>query len=184
MKHFLVFLINAHIILIATSKGDTRSDYSHKNLDLIPNTIPRSVTHLLLSHNRIRQIQQRNFGRLIHLTYLDISSNLINKLDKMAFKGMTELKILNISSNHLNSKYSFPEGVFQPLSASLLELDLRYNMMYLSYPGEAFEYLTSLRTLKLDCITGKVILFIDIMIAEMVKMRQISALILISLGRS
>ena len=155
-KHFLVFLINAHIMSIATSKGDTWIDYSHKNLDLIPNTIPRYVTHLLLSHNRIIQIQQRDLARLINLTYLDISNNLISKLDKMAFEGMAKLKILNISSNDLNSKYSFPEGVFQPLSASLVELDLRYNMMYLSYPGEVFEYLTSLRTLKLDCIPGKV----------------------------
>ena len=99
VKHFLVFLINAHIILIATSKGDTRSDYSHKNLDLIPNTIPRYVTHLLLSHNRIIQIQQRDLARLINLTYLDISNNLISKLDKIGLKGMTKLKILNISSN-------------------------------------------------------------------------------------
>ena len=94
LKHFLVFLINAHIILIATSKGDTWSDYSHKNLDLIPNTIPRYVTHLFLSHNRIIEIQQRDLARLINLTYLDISNNLISKLDKMAFKGMAKLKIL------------------------------------------------------------------------------------------
>ena len=73
----------------------------------------------------------------------------------MSFEGLTKLKVLNISSNLL-SDGSLPDGLFQPLSASLLELDLMNNLMYKKYPDEAIIDLISLRILKLDCVNGKV----------------------------
>ena len=73
----------------------------------------------------------------------------------MSFKGLTQLKVLNISSNRLSDDGSIPEGVFQPLSSSLLELDIRHNLIFKSYPEEGIKDLISLRILKLDCVYGK-----------------------------
>ena len=82
----------------------------------------------------------------------------------MAFKGLTQLKVLNMSSNLLSDGGSLPEGLFQPLSSSLLELDLRHNLMYKKYPDEAIKDLISLKILKLDCINGKVYVYVFLLI--------------------
>ena len=73
----------------------------------------------------------------------------------MSFKGLRHLKVLNISSNLLRGDGSIPAGLFQPLSSSLLELDLRHNSMDKKYPEEVIKDLIALRTLKLDCVNGK-----------------------------
>ena len=129
-------------------------NFSYKNLTSVPRTIPVFATQLILSHNLLTAIKYGDFNRMINLTYLDISNNRIKVLNKMSFKGLTQLKVLNISANNL-SDGSLPEGLFQPLSLSLLELDVRYNLVYKRYPDEAIKDLISLRILKLDCVNGK-----------------------------
>ena len=150
----VMFLVSACII---SSKENF--DFSNRNLTSVPRINPACVTHLVLSYNLLTAIKYGDFNRMINLTYLDISNNRINVLSKMSFKGLTQLKVLNISSNLLNDG-SLPEGIFQPLSSSLLELDLRHNLMYKKYPDKAIKDLISLRILKLDCVNGKVIYFL------------------------
>ena len=133
-------------------------DFSNRNLTSVPRINPACVTHLVLSHNLLTAKKYVDFNRMINLTFLDISNNRINVLNKMSFKGLSQLKVLNISSNLLNDD-SLPEGLFQPLSSSLLELDLRHNLMYKKYPDETIKDLISLRILKLDCVNGKVLFF-------------------------
>ena len=130
-------------------------DFSHKNLTSVSLIIPGFARNLSLSYNSLTEIKYGDFNRMIHLTYLDISNNRINKLNKMSFKGLRQLKILNISSNLMRDEDSLPKGLFQPLSLSLVELDLRHNLMYKKYPEEVIEDLTSLMILKLDCVNGK-----------------------------
>ena len=74
----------------------------------------------------------------------------------MSFKGLRHLKVLNISSNLLDDADSFPKGLFQPLSSSLVELDIRHNLIYKNYPDNVIKDLISLRILKLDCVNGKI----------------------------
>ena len=138
--------------IISTAK---RFDFSHKNLTSVLWIIPAFATHLSLSHNLLTEIKYGDFNRMINLTYLDISNNRINMFNKMSFKGLKQLKVLNISSNLLRNDGSLPGGLFQPLSLSLQELDLRHNLMYKIYPEEAIKDLISLRILKLDCVNGK-----------------------------
>ena len=137
---------------------EDKFNFSYKNLASVPRTIPAIATQLILSHNLLTGIKYGDFNRMINLTYLDISYNRINKFDKMSFKGLTQLQVLNISSNNLSDGSSLPEGLFKPLSLSLLELDLRHNLIYRRYPDNVIKDLISLRILKLDCVNGQFVI--------------------------
>ena len=150
----VMFLVSACVESSIISRKEN-FDFSNRNLTSVPQINPGFITHLVLSHNLLTAIKYGDFNRMVNLTYLDISNNRIKMLNKMSFKGLTQLKVLNISSNLLNDG-SLPEGLFQPLSSYLLELDLRHNLMYTKYPDEAIKDLISLRILKLDCVNGKV----------------------------
>ena len=150
----VMFLVSACVESSIISRKES-FDFSNRNLTSVPQINPGFITRLVLSHNLLTAIKYGDFNRIVNLTYLDISNNRIKMLNKMSFKGLTQLKVLNISSNLLNDG-SLPEGLFQPLSSYLLELDLRHNLMYKKYPDEAIKDLISLRILKFDCVNGKV----------------------------
>ena len=138
---------------IISGKGNL--DFSHRNLTSVPRINPVFITHLILSHNLLTTIKYGDFNRMVNLTYLDISNNKVKVLYKMSFKGLTQLKVLNMSSNLLSDNGSLPEGLFQPLSSSLLELDIRHNLIYKKYPEKVIKDLISLRNLKFDCVNGR-----------------------------
>ena len=142
------------------ASGETWTDCSYQKLSSDSINISVSTTHLILSHNLIRTIKPGHFTLLKNLTYLDISNNLLKTLHPALFTGLTKLTVLNISGNNLSSKSSFPKGVFKPLSSSLLELDMRHNLIDLRitqgmYPEEALSDLRVLKVLKIDCMRGK-----------------------------
>ena len=165
----MVFISNSSVIksstLCASAKntlGQFWTDCSNLKFKYIPDNVPISTTHLVLSNNSITKLQSQYITNLRKLVYLDISNNLLQKLDLNSFKGLDKLKVLNISSNNLSSADTFPIGIFKPLSTSLLELDMRYNLMDLrlshhKYPDEALSDLVSLTILKMNCIRGKML---------------------------
>ena len=120
---------------IISGKGNL--DFSHRNLTSVPRIHPVFITHLILSHNLLTAIKYGDFNRMVNLTYLDISNNKVKVLYKMSFKGLTQLKVLNMSSNLLSDNGSLPEGLFQPLSSSLLELNIRRNLIYKKISGKS-----------------------------------------------
>ena len=113
------------------SKSSLETWANFSNLALSSATIDISVstTHLILSDNVIKTIKPGHFKLFKNLTYLDISNNLLRTLNRTSFAGLTKLTVLNISGNELSSSSSFPKGVFKPLSLSLLELDMRHNLI-------------------------------------------------------
>ena len=139
------------------SSEETWTNCSNLELSSASINISVSTTHLILSNNLIKTIKPGRFKRFENLTYLDVSNNLLKTLDSASFTGLTKLTVLNISGNNLSNRTSFPKGVFKPLSSSLLELDMRHNLIDLRitqgmYPDEALADLRSLKVLKLDCI--------------------------------
>ena len=78
-------------------------------------------------------------------------------MEAHAFVGLKSLQILSLRDNHLNEKkYSYTQGVFSTLVEKLISLDIRGNLKNkhpISYPGEALSILSSLKTLRLDCIS-------------------------------
>ena len=144
------------------SKSSLETWTNCSNLALSSATINISVstTHLILSGNVIKTIKPGQFKLFKNLTYLDISNNYLKMLHPASFIGLTKLTVLNISGNNLRSSSSFPIGVFKPLSLSLLELDMRHNLIDLRitkgmYPDDTLADLRSLKVLKIDCIRGK-----------------------------
>ena len=136
------------------------ANYSHLALSSASINISISTTHLSLSNNLIKTIKPGDFKLFKNLTYLDISNNLLKMLHPASFIGPTKLTVLNISRNELSSSSSYPKGVFKPLSLSLLELDMRHNLIDLRitkgmYPDDTLADLRSLKVLKIDCIRGK-----------------------------
>ena len=123
-------------------------EFSNRNLTSVPMINHAFVTHLVFSYNLLTEIKYGDLNRIINLTYLDISNNRIKILNKMSFKGLKHLTVLNISSNLLSDEGSLPEGLFQPMSSSLLELDLRYNLMYRRYPDKVIKDLISSQDIK------------------------------------
>ena len=81
-------------------------------------------------------------------------------MEALAFFGLKNLQNLSLRDNHLNEKNnSYPQGVFSMLAGKLISLDIRRNLKnkhkhLISYPSEALSDLTSLETLRLDCISG------------------------------
>ena len=146
--------------LCSKSSLETWTNCSHLALSSASIKVSISTTHLSFSNNVIKMIKPGNFEKLKNLTYLDISNNLLKTLNRASFTGLTKLTILNISRNYLSSKYSFPNGVFEPLSLTLLELDMRHNLIDLRitngmYPDETLADLRTLKVLKIDCMGGK-----------------------------
>ena len=164
---YLFFAFHINLIKLESfckiySKENNQFWTNCSNLELSSTSINISVstTHLSLSNNVIKTIKPGNFENSKNLTYLDISNNLLKMLHPASFIGLTKLTILNISRNDLSSSSSFPIGVFKPLSLSLLELDIRHNLIDLRitnmmYPDEALADLHALKVLKIDCITGE-----------------------------
>lgn len=59
------------------------------------------MEHLVLSNNKIREINANAFTHLKNLKRLDLSDNLISNLDSEIFIGQTNLVDLNLSNNNL-----------------------------------------------------------------------------------
>ena len=140
--------------------GQLWTNCSHKKFSSVSRNISVSTTRLILSYNVMKRIKPGNFQNFKNLTYLDISNNSLKTLDPASFIGLTKLRVLNISGNDLSNKTSFPKGVFKPFSSSLLELDMRHNLMdrrttLRMYPDETLADLYSLKVLKIDCISGE-----------------------------
>ena len=156
---FALTFVNSEAIcrIHKKSNGQVWTNCSHLKLTSASINISVSTTHLILSNNLIKTIKPGHLKNVKNLTYLDISNNLLKTLDPATFTGLTKLTTLNISRNNLSSKHSFPRGVFKPLSSSLLELDMRHNLIDIRitqgmYPDEALGDLHALKVLKIDCM--------------------------------
>ena len=142
------------------ANGQLWTNCSHLALSSASINFSVSTTHLILSKNLIETIEPGHFKLFKSLKYLDLSNNLLKRLHPASFTGLAKLTVLNISGNDLSSSYSFPKGVFKPVSLSLLELDMRHNLVDLRitkgmYPDDTLADLRSLKVLKIDCIRGK-----------------------------
>ena len=95
---------------------------------------------------------------MVKLQWLDVSNCQIYKMEARAFLGLQNLQVLSVKDNHLNEKNnSYAPSVFSTLAEKLTFLDISKNLdgkSNMSYPGEALSVLNSLKTLRLDCISG------------------------------
>ncbi|KAM8857109.1 leucine-rich repeat-containing protein 3 [Synchiropus splendidus] len=88
-----------------------------RNLEKIPEDLPRDTVVLLLAFNRITHIPKQAFKELNYLQELDLSHNVIETVDVGAFQGVSDsLLFLNLADNHI---HSVPKEAFARLRAKI-----------------------------------------------------------------
>uniref|UniRef100_A0A8C8IZV0 Uncharacterized protein n=1 Tax=Oncorhynchus tshawytscha TaxID=74940 RepID=A0A8C8IZV0_ONCTS len=115
-----------------------------KNLQTIPEDIPRKVRSLDLSINNIVMIKTFDFKDLSALQSLNTSCNRMSHVDDGAFSDLVVLQELNLANNRLNT---LSDHLFQGLgNLSVLRLD--YNHIKI-ISSSTFQNLSSLNVLNL-----------------------------------
>lgn len=118
-----------------------RADCSHLSLSAIPPDLPRNLTSLDMSHNRLRGVPPASLTPYPGLLHLDVSYNSITKVDGGLCKTLPLLQTLNMQHNQLLilNKEDFSH------CTNLARLVLASNRLRLQ--GEPFSALQSLKYL-------------------------------------
>ncbi|XP_012688480.2 leucine-rich repeat and immunoglobulin-like domain-containing nogo receptor-interacting protein 2b [Clupea harengus] len=85
---------------------------THTNLSAVPALGHlRHLTHLNLSHSRVRVLRAGGFRGLAKLEELRLHSSALERIEPDAFLGVSSLRLLDVSSNRLATleRSSFPE---------------------------------------------------------------------------
>lgn len=118
-----------------------------KELDLSRSKLPSSIQSLVkfnINHNEIVRIPNRIFKGMKMLRRLYLSGNGLTELPA-SIRGLTKLGKLCIGCNQLEK---LPVGLFGRM-ASLKELNLDSNNLFVGLGDAVFESLTNLRKLSL-----------------------------------
>ncbi|XP_034947912.1 insulin-like growth factor-binding protein complex acid labile subunit isoform X2 [Chelonus insularis] len=160
-------------VLVYSSRKETlrhdklkKLDVSNCNLDR-PGThgLP-ALTHVILSHNRIRFLPNRIFSRNKMLIHLNLNDNGLSLVNQSSFIGMPKLEVLDLSHNTLeilpalmlqdninlhllnlsfNDIREFPTN----FTTTAVTIDLSYNLIeYL--PKESLMYMPRIKSLDLS----------------------------------
>lgn len=113
-----VFFIAVHAcpkICHCTERNGMIVQCTSRNLDNIPNNLPKNTVVLLLSSNQIRDIPKDAFIDLHQLRELDLSHNSLESIEPGAFQGVSDsLRTMDLSNNQLSR---LPKDTFTKLHA-------------------------------------------------------------------
>nr|ALO75529.1 toll-like receptor 3 [Squaliobarbus curriculus] len=115
---------------------NAKADCSHMNLAVVPTNLPKNITTLDVSHNRLR-----NLSSLLlysNLVNVDASYNSLTAIEKDLCPSLPHLQILNVQHNEV---YLMSEKVLKNCF-HLMRLDLSGNRLKLQ--GEPFSVLKNL----------------------------------------
>lgn len=79
-----------------------RADCSHLSLSAVPPDLPRNITGLDMSHNRLKGIPPVSLAPYPGLLHLDASYNSITKLDEGLCQTLPLLQTLNVGHNEVH----------------------------------------------------------------------------------
>ncbi|XP_076100948.1 uncharacterized protein LOC143070594 [Mytilus galloprovincialis] len=131
------------------------ADCSKRGFSEVPQSLPRDITVLDLSGNKILRISNYSFENYSLLHNLSLAKNKLNIMEEHAFYGLTRLKFLNMTDNILNLRYVYTPEMLLSLQ-NLNNLDIRRNILnqptldLYHYPDQAFAVLKKLEFLALD----------------------------------
>lgn len=80
---------------------DGRADCSHLSLSAVPPDLPRNITSLDMSHNRLKEIPPVSLNPYTGLRHLTVSYNSITKLDGGLCETLSLLQTLNVEHNEV-----------------------------------------------------------------------------------
>uniref|UniRef100_A0A4W5PLK4 Slit guidance ligand 1 n=1 Tax=Hucho hucho TaxID=62062 RepID=A0A4W5PLK4_9TELE len=99
---------------------------SNKHLQALPRGLPRNVTELDLSNNRISSLSDSSFSNMSQLTTLILSYNSLRCIPPLALAGLRSLRLLSLHGNDISE---LQEGIFSDV-ASLSHLAIGANPLY------------------------------------------------------
>ncbi|XP_033104410.1 toll-like receptor 13 [Anneissia japonica] len=79
---------------------------SHHSLEEVPKGLPSTLEVIVLSHNRIKKLDDDSFQGLHNLVQIDVSYNSISKISTAAFNHLTKLETLILRKNQLHEAES------------------------------------------------------------------------------
>nr|ABI83673.1 toll-like receptor 3 [Megalobrama amblycephala] len=115
---------------------NAKADCSHMNLDVVPTNLPRNITTLDVSHNRLKNLSSLHLYS--NLVNVDASYNSLTAIEKDLCLSLPHLQILNLQHNEV---YLMSEKVLKNCF-HLKRLDLSVNRLKLQ--GEPFSVLKNL----------------------------------------
>lgn len=144
-------------------------DLSHNNLTTIFNSVFQtlfSLRSLNMSWNALSEIKSSTFGTLPTLLELNMNNNELRTIARGALTKLSSLRSLSVENNQLTRIFDIPISLNAlhlrnnqiteiplrtwPTMNSLIELDLRDNVLENRLSGDSFGGLMALRYLKLS----------------------------------
>ncbi|XP_064599197.1 toll-like receptor 4 [Liolophura sinensis] len=143
---------------IFRKSGKLIADCSRRNLVVVPWNLPREITDLKLTDNKLTNLSAGNFSRYHHLRSLDLRYNSITLLFANMFKGLPELKSLCLKGNNIDVRscpHLCSDKPFQHVPHIVsLNIKLRaHSQPYTSLDG-CLENLTKLESLHMTIKDG------------------------------
>ncbi|XP_046575407.1 toll-like receptor 2 [Haliotis rubra] len=159
--HDLLVLIQ--ILVIASADlcyvNKEVANCSDRGLTSVPSTLPENITTLLMTRNKVVDIEGFAFKQYANLKNLDLTNNKIKTLNNHSFSGLGCLESLNLEYNFLNlSHNAYPALCFLGL-VSLQRLLIGNNVALewflnprglCNYPDKAIGQLQELQELSVD----------------------------------
>ncbi|CAC5395020.1 unnamed protein product [Mytilus coruscus] len=152
----LVYAQECNITVHEHLSGHVKTaDCSKRGFSEVPQTLPRDITVLDLSGNKLRDISNFSFENYSLLRNVSLAENKLHIIEEHAFYGLSRLKYLNMSDNILNLKHVYAPEMLLPLQ-NLTSLDIRRNIQnqpnadLYHYPDQAFAVLKKLEYLAID----------------------------------
>uniref|UniRef100_A0A1B6DPY4 LRRCT domain-containing protein n=2 Tax=Clastoptera arizonana TaxID=38151 RepID=A0A1B6DPY4_9HEMI len=123
------------------------------NYKFVPQYLNKNIEILVLSENRIRDLNRSNFEEYTSIKYLYLDNNFITIIEEDTFTPLTDLEVLDLSSNAFKS---IPSEMPLPLRTLYLsdnphlesiKLKESFNLKYLEIANIAFKTLPELGVL-------------------------------------
>ncbi|KAK2817242.1 hypothetical protein Q5P01_025433 [Channa striata] len=139
--HFTTGHCAASVKKTSCEVNNGRADCSHLSLTAVPPNLPRNITSLDMSHNRLGGIPSVSLKPYPDLIWLDVSFNSITKLNADLCQTLPLLQMLNMQHNelHLLKKEDLNQ------CGNLIQLNMASNRLKLQ--GEPFSALQNLKYL-------------------------------------
>ncbi|XP_046579671.1 toll-like receptor 4 [Haliotis rubra] len=150
----LYALQKCHPCTCYRQQGEITANCTSRNLTSVPEHLPRNLTSLEISCNKISQLEETSFKRYSQLRYLNMSLNKLVALTNKTLADLPDLMTLDLHSNYLQLyDKTFPPGLFKfqkKLEVLLLHNNSRADKQNMKYPDETFSDLISLKLLRVD----------------------------------
>ncbi|XP_046365439.2 toll-like receptor 4 [Haliotis rufescens] len=147
--------VNTHVCTFHDQYGELFVDCRGRQLQQVPDDLPRNITSLDISDNQITVLRNMTFQNLNCLTHINLNNNLLITMEPDALVGIFSLTTLLLASNKLSQHNNcLPEGLFRDLG-NLHTLNLENNKMK-AYPDLVLAPLTKLHSLYIDPVPDAV----------------------------